>query len=170
MIWSLYFRSIAHAVALNSKCLSIKIGAIIVKDNSIICTGYNGPPRNVPECDRRWEFDKNLKPFLDRRETIPRCPRRILGFASGEGLNLCIAAHAEANCIANAARHGIELVNTSMYMTCGVPCKNCLALIINAGISHIICEDKIFYDTESEYLVSYSLLNVSTYKEIGGSQ
>ena len=59
--WDEYFFEMCKTVASNSKCLSRKIGAIIVKDKTIISTGYNGPPRNVRSCDERWLVDKGLR-------------------------------------------------------------------------------------------------------------
>jgi len=120
--WDRYFYNIALIVAKQSECLSRRIGAILVRDKSIISTGYNGPPRKTAHC----------------AELYGDCPRRLEGYKSGEGLHLCPAAHAEANCITNAARNGINVSGASMYMTCELPCKNCLALIINAGICEIV--------------------------------
>jgi len=139
--WDNYFHEIVQVVASNSPCMSVKIGAILVKDLSIIATGYNGPPRQMPHCDKRIRWDRELqKYFKDYLEEpsmadLTNCPRKLLHFKSGEGLDICPAVHAEANCIAEAARIGVPVKGSTMYVTCGVPCKNCLGLMINAGVS-----------------------------------
>ena len=149
--WDQYFMRIAREVGQNSKCLSRSIGAVIVRDKSIISTGYNGPPRGVPECWLRNETKER------------RCPRQVQGFKSGEGLWLCIAGHAERNAIVNAARLGISTKGTTMVCHCGVPCSPCLIEIINAGIIEVVYLYKggtgnfgKYYDMMSKYLVENS--------------
>ena len=165
--WDQYFLNIASVVASNSKCLSRQIGAIVVKNNSVIATGYNGPPRGVPHCDERMdkvllnEISQGGKDVLAKWRGI--CPRRYLGYESNEGLHLCPATHAEANCIAQAAMNGVTANGSVMYVTCGVPCKNCLALIINAGIIEVVCTSLDYYDELSEFILSHSYLNVREY-------
>ena len=141
--WDDYFLKVATVVASNSKCQSRQIGAVLVKDKAIISTGYNGPPRGVPHCER--------------------CPRQLQGYKSSEGLHLCPATHAEANCIVQAAKNGICTNNSIMYLTCNVPCKNCLALIINAGIEEVVCVSLDWYDELSPFLVAQSDLIIREY-------
>jgi len=150
--WDEFFMQVAKEVAQNSKCLSRSIGAVIVRDKSIVSTGYNGPPRGVPEC---W----NRNPNYERK-----CPRQLKGFKSGEGLYLCIAGHAERNAIVNAARFGIETKGTTLVCYCGIPCKDCLIEIINAGVIEIVYKKGSstgvaggdYYDHLSKYLVENS--------------
>lgn len=163
--WDEYFFNVARQAARNSKCLSRRIGAVIVKDKSIISTGYNSPPRGVPRCDRRWIIDKNFSEKY--KDSIPEgmdvkglCPRQVLGAKSGELLKLCPAGHAEENAILNCAWHGISTKGASMYMSCGIPCHRCLTKIINAGISEIICTNTDFYDDNSEFLLNNSNIKV----------
>ena len=120
MGWDKYFLDICNAVALNSKCHSRQIGAILVRDKVVICTGYNGPPRGFPHCEGS-------------------CPRRRLGYDSGQGLHLCPAAHAERNAIDQAARLGIKTAGATIYMNCPMPCKDCLITLIQAGIEEVVC-------------------------------
>lgn len=158
----LWFYSIALAVSKQSKCLSRQIGAILVRDDSIIAQGYNGPARGIPHCNTRHIID----PHLYNTNMVfsgVGCPRRDLGFNSGEGLHLCIAAHAERNCIANAARNGVCTLNTTMYLTCEVPCKDCLSEIINAGITELVVTSKDGYDSMGEFILSHSDLVVRVY-------
>ena len=173
MSWDEYFYNICTIVAMNSKCLSRQIGAILVKDSSIISTGYNGPPRKIPHCGVRHHTDMNL---LSKYKKIDRyfkedievkiCPRQILGFKSGEGLEWCVAGHAEANVLINAARIGISTKDTKLYMDCGIPCHNCLIKIINAGIEEIIVTKYMFYDLSSEYLLKNSNLKYRIYDHL----
>ena len=130
--WDLYFYKIASAAASKSRCHSRQIGAVIIKDHSVISTGYNGPPRGVPHCKTE-----------DGR---PECPRHEQGFARGEGLHICPAVHAEANVIVNAARLGICTNGCTMYLTCEFPCKWCMGMIINAGISEVVVTSEKVYD------------------------
>jgi len=83
------------------------------------------------------------------------CPRHLLDYKSGEGLHLCHAEHAERNCIASAARLGISTKDTRLYMNCVLPCKNCITLLINAGIREIIVEDITYYDKYSEFIYEH---------------
>jgi dCMP deaminase len=157
--WDNYFLNLCNAVSMNSKCLSRKVGAIIVDGNSIISTGYNGAPRGIPSCNERYKIDTELIAALGDRciyfhpDADGGCPRQALGFKSGEGLEWCVATHGEVNAIINAARHGICVNGTTMYMNCNTPCKNCLAAIINSGITEIVVTSLNKYDKLSEYIL-----------------
>lgn len=173
--WDSYFYDLCKTVAKNSSCLSRKIGAIMVNDKSVVSTGYNGPPRGLMLCDRRWFFDDGLrkkagfstddldKIYDEQLEGV--CPRYIpeLGFKSGEGLEWCVAGHAERNTLINAARNGIQTKGCKVYMDCGVPCTPCMVELINAGIKEIIISHMTFYDTSAHYLLEHSDLQVRLY-------
>lgn len=193
--WDEWFYNMCKVVASNSKCLSRKIGAVIVYDKTIISTGYNGPPRGVRTCDERWLIDPEMREYVvkktDDLDAMDRgkyaefnviskngkffndhlkgkCPRYVpeMGYASGQGLEWCVAGHAERNAIVNAARLGLHpLKGTKIYMTCGVPCTPCLIEIINAGIDEIIVTkiDGAFYDQSSNYLLRESKIDIRTY-------
>ena len=161
---------ICLAVAKGSKCLSRQIGTVLVKDNSIVSTGYNGPPRGAPHCWERYTIDTALRTMLVARGADPDdpknhsiCPRYVAGFKSGEGLDWCVAGHAERNSLINAARHGIETKDAKLYMSCGIPCGPCMVEIINAGIEEIIVTKMTFYDVSSKYLLDNSNLKVRVY-------
>ena len=170
-----WFYNITLSVGSYSKCHSRKIGAVLVKDNSVISTGYNGPPRGVPTCDQRWVIDKAFKEKYghhlepdNEKGTTPQdpkgvCPRRIIGFPSGEGLGMCPAGHAERNALINAARLGIKTDNTKIYMSCAVPCTPCMVEIINAGVNEIVCSSMNIYDETAMYLLENSDLKVRIY-------
>ncbi len=171
--WDKYYYDIALRVSERSPCLSYKRGAILVRDKIIICEGYNGAARTLPPCGpERLKHDYVLahrmndaiNPIYGDSET---CPRKRLGFLPGQGLEHCPAVHAEANCIANAARMGICTKDSDIYLTFGVPCKDCLSLLINAGVREIVTTGLNRYDALSEFIIKMSegILSIRTYEE-----
>lgn len=118
--WHKYFFSISKINSEQSTCLRRKVGAVIVRDEAIISTGYNGSPRNVQHCSERG------------------CLRIKLNIPSGERHEICYGAHAEANAIAIAAKNGVIVQGAVMYCTT-YPCSQCAKLIINSGI------EKVYY-------------------------
>jgi dCMP deaminase len=181
MEWDEWYHELCTVVGKKSQCLSRKIGSVLVKDKTVISQGYNGPPRGVQTCDERWfidlamqkkakfnkfnaaKFDAHYKKHLEGK-----CPRYVpeMGFKSGEGLEWCVAGHAERNALINAARLGIKTKGCKLYMDCGVPCTSCLVEIINAGIEEIIVTKIEFYDQSAEYLLSQSELTVRVYDHL----
>jgi len=159
-----YWLAIASQVAQKSKCLSRKIGALIITpDNTIVGTGYNGPPRGVVHCDSperlEWIIENvtkthfgNVRAFLEDSGWGTACPRHLLGYKSGDGLYLCIAGHAERNAIVNSAREGIRTKGCFLVLNTVLPCKDCMIEIINAGITKIICYAGPDYDPASRWL------------------
>ena len=112
--WDIYFIDMAEFVASKSKDNSTKVGAVVVgPDNEILSTGFNGFPRGVEEVlyPERWERPQKYEWVI----------------------------HAEANAIANAARVGISLKGSRLYVNYKMaPCSDCAALIIQAGIKEIL--------------------------------
>lgn len=163
--WQHYFHEIAVSVSRMSPCLSRAVGAVLVTDErQIISTGYNGPPRGVTHCGiERTKLDAMLKPYQDDL-MVDKCPRQVLNFRSGEALSMCPAAHAERNALVQAAKHGIATNNSTLFLTCGVPCKDCLIEIINAGIKTVFVANAQYYDQLSEYLISESGLKIRQYE------
>jgi dCMP deaminase len=181
MEWDAWYLELCQVVAKKSQCLSRKIGAILVKDKAVVSQGYNGPPRGVQTCDHRWHndieltalagFDKlNSAEFTNKwlKDLEGVCPRYVkeLGFKSGQGLEWCVAGHAERNALINAARSGIATKGLKMYMDCGFPCTPCLVEIINAGIDEIIVTKPVFYDASAEYLLKQSGLKWRVYEHL----
>ena len=122
-----YFMKIAEVVSMRSTCIRRNVGAVLVKDNHILSTGYNGAPSGLPHCTHDTCVRKHLKP--------------------GEKPELCRGVHAEINCIVQAAFHGTAIDgNTSLYTTT-FPCMSCLKLIINAKIKRLIYKEG--YDMEN---------------------
>lgn len=175
--WDEYFYNVCLQVSRNSKCLSRRIGAIVVRDNTIIGTGYNGPPRGLPRCDERWKIDDEMavefgklvkegKVNSHHDDCRGKCPRQVMGFKSGEGLDWCVAGHAEENAIINCARLGICTLGAKMYMTCGVPCSKCFVKIINSGIEELIVTSFNMYDRSTKYLWDQSNVRVRLFNFI----
>lgn len=138
--WDRYYLGIAKAVSENSKCRSRKIGSVLVRDNSIVSTGYNGPPRGMRPCDERWTQDRLYDDLrrINPMEGLDSCPRQVLGFKSGEGLQFCVAAHAERNALLQAAKLGISTQGASLYCYCEQVCKDCAIELVNAGITELV--------------------------------
>ena len=133
-----YYLDIAQTVSERSTCLRKSYGAIIVKNDSIISTGYNGAPRGRKNCS-----------------DLGHCMRNKLGIPRGERYELCRSVHAEANAIIAAPRE--QMLDATLYMvginsetgelesgTCS--CMMCKRMIINAGISKVVVRD-----TKEEY-------------------
>ncbi|HHX43881.1 MAG TPA: cytidine deaminase [Chloroflexi bacterium] len=118
--WDEYFVEIARQVATRSTCLRRHVGAIIVHDKRILCTGYNGPPRGLRHCDETG------------------CLREQLGIPSGQRQEICRGLHAEQNAIIQAALHGVSVEGGTVYVT-HQPCITCAKMIINSGIVRVVC-------------------------------
>ena len=118
--WDEYFMEIAELVKTLSTCLRRNVGALIVKDNRIISTGYNGPPSGIDHC-----------------EDLGGCYREMLHVPSGERHELCRALHAEQNAIIQAAKFGVSTEGGTLYVT-HQPCIICAKMIINSGIKKVI--------------------------------
>lgn len=163
--WDEYFFNVARQTAKNSKCFSRHIGAVVVKDKSIVGTGYNSPPRGVPTCDKRWGIDKSLGEVSEKelKHLVGECPRKVLGYKSGEGMDLCVASHAEESAIVNCARMGISTKDASLYLTCNVPCGKCAVKIINSGIKEVIVTGLQQYDKVAQYLFDNSTVKIRVY-------
>jgi dCMP deaminase len=108
--WQEYFMNIAKEVATRSTCDRKAVGAVIVRDKTILSTGYNGSVRGLPHCDEEGHMMENN-----------HCVRTI---------------HAEANAIVQAAKNGVSIDNGEIYITAS-PCWNCFKMIANSGIKKI---------------------------------
>ena len=128
-----YYLDIAGTVLERSTCMRRHYGAIIVQDDEIVSSGYNGAPLGRKNCG-----------------DLGYCAREALNIPSGERYELCRSVHAEANAIISAPRR--EVLGATLYMVCKDPetgalipgstsCSMCRRLIINAGISQVIIRD-----------------------------
>jgi dCMP deaminase len=126
--WDEYFMTIAHVVAARSTCDRKHVGAVIVRDRTILSTGYNGSIRGMPHCDDEGHM-----------------------MEAGH----CVATiHAEANAIIQAARNGVRIEGASIYITAS-PCWSCFKMIANAGIAEIYYNE--FYRDERIFQVAQRL-------------
>ena len=122
-----------------SPCLSRKAGVVIVRNNILLSTGYNGPPRGIIHCDERTYEDKNVEE--QTRQGV--CPRKAMGFKSGEGIEHCPAEHAERNAIINAKQ---DLEGAVLYLNQDAICVECAKAIVQAGIKEIVMVGWVEYD------------------------
>ena len=125
-----YYLDIADAALQRSTCLRRKYGAIVVKEDEIVSTGYNGAPRGRVNCS-----------------DLGRCTREAMNIPSGERYELCRSVHAEANAIISAARR--DMLGGTLYLVGRTAADNalvadatpgamCRRLILNAGIQRVV--------------------------------
>ena len=134
-----YYLDIAQTVAERATCLRRRFGSVIVKNDAIISTGYNGAPRGRANCT-----------------DLGYCLREKYSIPSGTRYELCRSVHAEANAIINADRE--KMIGSTLYLAClggdgsAVPgtdsCMMCKRAVINAGIETVVVRD-----TKEEYRV-----------------
>ena len=131
-----YYLGIAKAVSMKSTCLRKHYGAIIVKDDRILSTGYNGAPVGEKHCSNctKIKSNKDMEEYLS-----------------------CVSVHAEMNCVISAARK--DMLGSTLYLA-GVnplsgaelsvvePCQICLRLIKNAGIDKVVTRQGILYERD----------------------
>ena len=130
--WDEYFMEIANAVSSRATCDRGRSGCVIVRDRQILVTGYVGSPKGLPHCD---EVGHQLKKTIHEDGTVTEhCVRTV---------------HAEQNAICQAAKLGIALNNSTLYCRM-TPCRVCAMLIINCGITRVVCEKKYHAGAESE--------------------
>ena len=114
-----YFMEIAEVVSKRSTCLREQVGAVLVREKHILSTGYNGAPAGLDHCEDVG------------------CLRQRLKVPSGERHELCRGVHAEANAIIQAALHGVNTEDSTMYCT-HQPCSMCTKMAINAKVKEIV--------------------------------
>lgn len=122
-----YYMNIAKIVSMRSTCIRAHAGTVIVKNDTIVSTGYSGSPRGEPNC-----CDLGI------------CERDRLRIEPGKNYELCLSIHSEANSIINAARSGVSIIDGDMYIYFerldgqkkkhDGPCLMCSRMIKNAGI------------------------------------
>lgn len=152
-----YYLDIAETVSRRSTCLRRRYGSIIVLNDEIIATGYNGAPRGRANC-------------ID----IGKCLRDEMHIPSGQRYELCRSVHAEANCIISASRH--DMIGSALYLACldaktgqlygdVEPCSMCKRQIINAGIETVYIRV-----TSSDYRVIHVSDWVANDESLTGSE
>lgn len=120
--WDKRFMDLALMVSSWSTCARVdrQVGSVIVKNNRVIATGYNGAPSGIMDCVERGY-----------------CIREKLKIESGTRAEICFSTHAEQNALVQAAKMGIAVDGSTIYVT-HRPCVICTKLLINAGIKRIV--------------------------------
>lgn len=112
----------ARLIARRSTCVRRAVGAILVRDNRLLASGYNGAPKGLKHCSELGE-----------------CLREKLRVPSGERHEICRGVHAEQNAIVQAAIFGASVEGSVLYATV-FPCVICAKLLVNAGIREVVFE------------------------------
>lgn len=118
-----YFLNLSEVVAARATCHRLHVGTVLVKDNMIISTGYNGAPRGLPHCED-----------VGCRVVNGHCTRVV---------------HAELNSLFQAAYHGASTNGATLY-TLYLSCENCAKAIINAGIARVVYK-RIYKNIDQPY-------------------
>jgi len=139
-----HMQSAEHTAQMSTCAAGRKVGCVFVKDNRVISSGVNGVPAGYPH------------PLV--------CVRQQEGCKSGEGLHLCACAHAEANGIANAARVGVCLHGSTLYVT-SQPCAACAGLLANVGVKEIVYRDPYPHKL-SQLITGYAQIPTLKYIEV----
>ena len=116
-----YYLELARVASTRADCLRRHVGAVLVKDDHIISTGYNGTPRHTRHCSEGG------------------CPRCASSAQSGLNLGQCLCVHAEVNAVVLAAKYGVSADGAMLYTTLH-PCIDCTKLLIQAGVAVVYYE------------------------------
>lgn len=144
--WDEYFMEMAEVARKRTTCLRRGVGAVIVKNNRIMATGYNGVPSGIEHCSKRG------------------CLRQQLNVPSGTHHELCRGLHAEQNAIIQAAHLGQSIAGGTLYCT-NQPCVICAKMIINAGIQRIVIKEG-YPDELAVEMLAEAGLKIETLGEI----
>lgn len=117
--WDEYFMELVRVASTRSTCCRRQVGAVLVKGNRLLATGYNGAPKGLPHCDKTG------------------CLREQLNVPSGERHEICRGLHAEQNVLLQAAVYGINVSGATIYCNTK-PCSICTKMLINAEIKRIV--------------------------------
>jgi len=140
--WDNYFMEIADTVAKRATCDRGRSGCVIVKNKQILVTGYVGSPTGLPHCD---DAGHQMK---------------MVTHEDGSTSNHCVrTVHAEQNAITQAAKLGIPIENATLYCRM-TPCRACAMMIINCGITRIVCERKYHAGSESEEMFKEAKISI----------
>lgn len=138
-----FFLDVASRLAEESHCISLHVGAVIVRDKRIISMGYNGTPEGLPNCD-----DQFAKSIFKREEH--------------HEWSLINEIHAEMNALMYAAKNGIPVQDCTIYVT-HKPCYECMKNISQSGIKRVVYLHDYKYSDISEGTSKYMGVNVEHY-------
>ena len=122
--WDAYFMELIQTIGNRGTCNRGRSGCVLVKNKRILSTGYVGSPPGLPHCDEVGHFFKKV--LHDDGRISQHCLRTV---------------HAEANAVAHAAKHGINIDGATIYVKME-PCLDCTKLLISAGIKRVVCEKR----------------------------
>jgi dCMP deaminase len=140
--WDEYWMNVVEMISKRSTCLRHNIGSVIVKDNIIVSTGFNGAPRGLPHCSEIG------------------CIRDKLGIKSGERIEICRGVHAEANAIIRG--DPLRMDGATLYVN-AKPCKTCAKMVINAGIKRVVYMD-YYPEEEGIEILKEAKIDLKVYK------
>ena len=129
--WDTYFMHLAELAARRANCMKRRVGCILVRDNQVVATGYNGTPRGLRNCDQGG------------------CKRCNQGVGGGEALHLCLCLHAEENALLEAGRERIRHADWCILYCNTCPCIGCARKIIQAGVKEVVYSRAYSMDEES---------------------
>ena len=130
--WDEYFMEVCAAIAKRATCDRGRSGCVIARDNQILATGYVGAPSGLSHCDQVGHQMKKL--IHEDGSVTQHCVRTV---------------HAEQNAICQAARRGVAIQGGTLYCRM-TPCRTCAMMIINCGITRVVCERRYHDGAESE--------------------
>lgn len=147
--WDDYFTEIMVAVSKRSTCDRGRASCVFVKDKQILATGYAGSPAGFPHCD---EVGHLLKKVVNDDGSISEhCVRTV---------------HAEQNAICQAAKRGISIDGSTVYVNM-TPCRTCAMLLVNSGIKRVYAVRKYHAGAESEAMFRKAKIKLTyKYKEV----
>jgi len=148
-----YYMNIARAVNNKQKCLKRNVGAVLVREDRVLLTGYNGTATGVTNCTEGG---------------CPRCghPDR---YRAGEHYDRCICIHAEMNMFLTAAKNGISVGDSTVFSTLQ-PCLSCLNAIVQVGVKKVYFFEKtsIPHDCQNQY--QNLALHLNQFTQLGGTK
>lgn len=159
MGWDKYFLEILNALSMRGTCNRGKCSCIFTKDNQILATGYVGAPSGFPHCiddgdimEERIRFIDPNNPHAQKVDHIPKdwiFNEEKKRFESLPKQHCIRTVHAEANAIVQAAKRGVSLKDSTLYVSM-TPCRNCALLLLGLEIKRIVCVKKYHAGQESE--------------------
>lgn len=142
--WDSYFMRLADLAALRSNCMKRRVGCVIVRDNRVVATGYNGTPRHLTNCNQGG------------------CLRCNKGHGSGASLSTCLCLHAEENALLEAGRDRIRDDSVLYCNTC--PCLTCSIKIVQSGIREVVYAQSYSMDQDSHRVMSEANITLRQYQ------
>ncbi|KAJ9653466.1 Deoxycytidine monophosphate (dCMP) deaminase [Neophaeococcomyces mojaviensis] len=145
--WDTYFMHLAHLASLRSNCMKRRVGCVLIHNNRIISTGYNGTPRGIKNCNAGG------------------CPRCNSGSSGGAALSTCLCLHAEENALLEAGRERIREGAVLYCDTC--PCLTCSVKIAQVGVREVVYSQTYNMDESSRKVLAEAGVKLRQYSPPG---